>query len=307
MAQPRPQPTPVNRPARQSASSGAALRQYARLMRLDRPVGIWLLLWPTLWALWISGDGRPQAAIFSVMVLGVVVMRSAGCVINDWADRDLDPQVERTRDRPLAAGLVSPQEALGLFVALSLVAVALALQLNRLAQLLAVAGGLLTVVYPFMKRVIAAPQLVLGAAFGWSVPMTFAAQTDAVPRLAWLLWLAVVVWALIYDTMYAMADRADDLKAGVKSTAILFGNADVFIVSLLMILLVLALALAGQMAALGPWYFGSLLVAAVLMLHERRLIGDRDPARCFQAFLHSHWVGAAVFAGILLDYTFRPA
>lgn len=307
MAQPRPQPTPVNRPARQSASSGAALRQYARLMRLDRPVGIWLLLWPTLWALWISGDGRPQAAIFSVMVLGVVVMRSAGCVINDWADRDLDPQVERTRDRPLAAGLVSPQEALGLFVALSLVAVALALQLNRLAQLLAVAGGLLTVVYPFMKRVIAAPQLVLGAAFGWSVPMTFAAQTDAVPQLAWLLWLAVVVWALIYDTMYAMADRADDLKAGVKSTAILFGNADVFIVSLLMILLVLALALAGQMAALGPWYFGSLLVAAVLMLHERRLIGDRDPARCFQAFLHSHWVGAAVFAGILLDYTFRPA
>jgi len=307
MAQPRPQPTPVNQPARQSASSGAALRQYARLMRLDRPVGIWLLLWPTLWALWISGDGRPQAAIFSVMVLGVVVMRSAGCVINDWADRDLDPQVERTRDRPLAAGLVSPQEALGLFVALSLVAVALALQLNRLAQLLAVAGGLLTVVYPFMKRVIAAPQLVLGAAFGWSVPMTFAAQTDAVPQLAWLLWLAVVVWALIYDTMYAMADRADDLKAGVKSTAILFGSADVFIVSLLMILLVLALALAGQMAALGPWYFGSLLVAAVLMLHERRLIGDRDPARCFQAFLHSHWVGAAVFAGILLDYTFRPA
>lgn len=307
MAQPRPRSTPVNQPARQPASSGAALRQYARLMRLDRPVGIWLLLWPTLWALWISGDGRPQAAIFSVMVLGVVVMRSAGCVINDWADRDLDPQVERTRDRPLAAGLVSPQEALGLFVALSLVAVALALQLNRLAQLLAVAGGLLTVVYPFMKRVIAAPQLVLGAAFGWSVPMTFAAQTDAVPQLAWLLWLAVVVWALIYDTMYAMADRADDLKAGVKSTAILFGNADVFIVSLLMILLVLALALAGQMAALGPWYFGSLLVAAVLMLHERRLIGDRDPARCFQAFLHSHWVGAAVFAGILLDYTFRPA
>lgn len=307
MAQPRPRSTPVNQPARQPASSGAALRQYARLMRLDRPVGIWLLLWPTLWALWISGDGRPQAAIFSVMVLGVVVMRSAGCVINDWADRDLDPQVERTRDRPLAAGLVSPQEALGLFVALSLVAIALALQLNRLAQLLAVAGGLLTVVYPFMKRVIAAPQLVLGAAFGWSVPMTFAAQTDAVPRLAWLLWLAVVVWALIYDTMYAMADRADDLKAGVKSTAILFGSADVFIVSLLMILLVLALALAGQMAALGPWYFGSLLVAAALMLHERRLISDRDPARCFQAFLHSHWVGAAVFAGILLDYTFRPA
>ncbi|MFO1354818.1 MAG: 4-hydroxybenzoate octaprenyltransferase [Gammaproteobacteria bacterium] len=286
---------------------GESLRQYALLMRLDRPIGIWLLLWPTLWALWISGDGRPQPLVFSVMVLGVVVMRSAGCVINDWADRDLDPHVERTRDRPLAAGRVTPQEALALFVALALVAVALALQLNRLARLLAVGGGLLTVAYPFMKRIIAAPQLVLGAAFGWSVPMAFAAQTGTVPRLAWLLWLAVVVWALVYDTLYAMADRADDLELGVKSTAILFGNADVFIVSLLMIVLVLALALAGKLAGLGPWYFGALLVAAALMLKERRLIAGREPALCFQAFLHSHWVGAAVFAGIVLDYTFRPA
>ncbi len=302
-------PMPPSQPARRAiphSSIGESLRQYARLMRLDRPIGIWLLLWPALWALWIAGDGRPQPLAFNVIVLGVVVMRSAGCVINDWADRDLDPHVERTRERPLAAGRVAPQEALGLFVALSLVAVALVLQLNRLSQALAVVGALLTVAYPFMKRIIAAPQLVLGAAFGWAVPMTFAAQTGALPRLAWLLWLAVIIWALIYDTMYAMADRADDLKVGVKSTAILFGSADVFIVSLLMIVLVLALALAGQMAGLGPWYFGSLLVAGILMLQERRLIGDRDPGRCFQAFLHSHWVGAAVFAGIVLDYTFRP-
>jgi 4-hydroxybenzoate polyprenyltransferase len=299
----------ASEPARRVAPASSvtdSLRQYARLMRLDRPVGIWLLLWPTLWALWIAGDGRPRAAVFVVMVLGVVVMRSAGCVINDYADRDLDPHVARTRDRPLASGRVTSQEALVLFVALSLVAVALALQLNRLSQALAVVGGLLTVAYPFMKRLISAPQLVLGAAFGWSVPMAFAAETGAVPRLAWLLWLSVVVWAVIYDTMYAMADRADDLKVGVRSTAILFGNADVFIVSLLMIVLVLALALAGAMAALGPWYFAALLVAGLLMVEERRLIADREPARCFQAFLHSHWVGAAVFAGIVLDYTFRP-
>ncbi|MBW7931857.1 MAG: 4-hydroxybenzoate octaprenyltransferase [Gammaproteobacteria bacterium] len=298
-----------SRPARPGVTEhplGASLYHYARLMRLDRPIGIWLLLWPMLWALWIAGEGRPQAAVFSIMVIGVVVMRSAGCVINDWADRDLDPHVERTRERPLAAGQVSPQEALVLFAALSLVAVALVLQLNRLTQLLAVGGALLTVVYPFMKRFISAPQLVLGAAFGWAVPMAFAAETGAVPRLAWLLWLTVVIWALIYDTMYAMADRADDLRVGVKSTAILFGSADVFIVSLLMIILVLGLALAGQLAGLGPWYYGALLVASLLLFKERRLIAGREPGACFAAFLHSHWVGAVVFAGIVLDFTFRP-
>jgi 4-hydroxybenzoate polyprenyltransferase len=239
------------------------------------------------------------------MVLGVVVMRSAGCVINDYADRDLDPHVARTRDRPLAAGTVAPAEALAVFVALGLIAIALALMLNPLTQLLALGGGALTILYPFTKRFFAAPQLLLGAAFGWSIPMAFAAQTGAIPRLAWLMWLAVVIWAVIYDTMYAMADRADDLRIGVKSTAILFGSADVFIVSLLMITLVLALALIGQMAALGPWYFASLLAAGALLLQQRALIADRDPARCFQAFLKSHLVGAAVFAGIVLDFTFR--
>lgn len=285
---------------------GDSLRQYARLMRLDRPVGIWLLLWPTLWGLWIAADGRPDPLVFSVMVLGVVVMRSAGCVINDYADRDLDPHVARTRDRPLAAGKVTPAEALVLFIALALVAVALALSLNRLAQGLAVVGGLLTVAYPFMKRVLSAPQLVLGAAFGWSIPMAFAAETGGVPRLAWLMWLGVVIWAVIYDTMYAMADREDDLRIGVKSTAILFGAADVFIVSLLMIVLMLALALVGRVGGLGPWYFGSLLAVGALLLRQRSLIREREPAACFRAFLESHLVGLAVFAGIVLDFTFRP-
>ncbi len=302
-----PMPSRDARPPPLAAGPLDSLQQYLRLMRLDRPIGIWLLLWPALWGLWVAAEGRPQPRIFAVMVLGVVVMRSAGCVINDYADRDFDPRVARTRDRPLASGRVSPAEALVLFTALSLLAIALALMLDPLARVLAVVGGLLTIVYPFMKRVIAAPQLVLGAAFGWSIPMAFAAETGAVPRLAWLMWLAVVVWALIYDTMYAMADRADDLRVGVKSTAILFGSADVFIVSLLMIVLLLGLALVGHLAALGPWYFGSLPAAAALLLRQRHLIAGRDPARCFQAFLESHLVGAAVFAGILLDFTFRQA
>ncbi len=302
-----PMPSRDARPPPLAAGLLDSLQQYLRLMRLDRPIGIWLLLWPALWGLWVAAEGRPQPRIFAVMVLGVVVMRSAGCVINDYADRDFDPRVARTRDRPLASGRVSPAEALVLFTALSLLAIALALMLDPLARVLAVVGGLLTIVYPFMKRVIAAPQLVLGAAFGWSIPMAFAAETGAVPRLAWLMWLAVVVWALIYDTMYAMADRADDLRVGVKSTAILFGSADVFIVSLLMIVLLLGLALVGHLAALGPWYFGSLPAAAALLLRQRHLIAGRDPARCFQAFLESHLVGAAVFAGILLDVTFRQA
>jgi 4-hydroxybenzoate polyprenyltransferase len=294
-------------PSRQRAPGGpgGALVEYARLMRLHQPVGIWLLLWPALWALWIAGAGRPEPTVFVVFMLGVVVMRSAGCVINDWADRDLDPHVERTRDRPLAAGSVSPAEALTLFVALALVAIALALLLDPLAQALAVVGGLLTVVYPFTKRFFEAPQLVLGAAFGWSIPMAFAALTGEVPRVAWLMWLAVVIWAVVYDTMYAMADRADDLRAGVRSTAILFGAADVFVVSLLMILLVLALALVGRVAEMGPWYFAGLLAAGALLVRERSLIAGREPARCFQAFREAHLVGAAVFAGIVLDYTFR--
>ncbi len=280
-------------------------REYARLMRLDRPVGIWLLLWPTLWALWIAGEGYPDPMLFTVFVAGVVVMRSAGCVINDFADRHLDPEVARTRDRPLATGSVAPAEALMLFAALGLVAIALVLNLNELTRWLAIGGALLTIIYPFTKRFFAAPQLVLGAAFGWAVPMAFAAQTGGVPRLAWLMWLAVLVWAVIYDTMYAMADREDDLRVGVRSTAILFGRADVFIVTLLQVTLLLALALAGQVARLGGWYLLGLGIAGLLMIYQHGLIRQRDPATCFQAFLNNQWVGAAVFAGIALDYNFQ--
>jgi 4-hydroxybenzoate polyprenyltransferase len=281
--------------------------QYARLMRLDRPIGIWLLLWPTLWALWIASSGHPRPRVFAAMALGVIVMRSAGCVINDYADRKLDAKVARTRDRPLASGRVTPTEALVLFFALGLLAIALVVTLNRLTQQLAAVGALLTVAYPFAKRVISAPQLVLGAAFGWSAPMAFAAETGAVPRMAWMIWLAVIVWALIYDTEYAMTDRADDLAAGVKSTAILFGSADVFIVGLLMFVMLIALVLIGQQGGFGPWYYGSVGVTAVLFLWQHWLIRERQPADCFRAFMGNAHVGGAVFAGILLDYLFRAS
>ena len=292
-------------------SLGSELRRqsvlYARLMRLDRPIGIWLLLWPTLWALWIAGEGRPDSQIFIVFVLGVIVTRSAGCVINDFADRKFDPGVERTRDRPMATGEVAPIEALVLFTALGLIAIALVLTLNPLTQSLAVAGAAMMIVYPFTKRFFVAPQLLMGAAFGWGVPMAFAAQTGEIPRLAWLMWLAVVVWAVMYDTLYAMADRNEDLKIGVHSTAILFGKADVFIISLLQVTLLLALLLIGQVARLGQWYLIGLGCAALLLLYQRLIIAEREPARCFQAFLNNRFVGAAVGVGIFLDYSFAVA
>lgn len=282
------------------------LHAYARLMRLDRPVGIWLLLWPTLWGLWLAANGRPDPWVFTVFVAGVVIMRSAGCVINDYADRNLDGKVTRTMERPLATGQVAPAEALVLFLALGMIALGLVLTLDRLTQLYASAAAALTVVYPFCKRWLAAPQVILGAAFGMGIPMAFAAQTGSVPRLAWLMWLAVVVWAVAYDTMYAMADRDDDLKAGIKSTAILFGQADVFIVGVLQAVLLLALWLAGEVAELGMWYRLSLLCAALLMLYQHTLIRTRTPADCMRAFLNNQYVGGAVFAGIALSYVFAP-
>ena len=282
----------------------AQLEGYGQLMRLDKPIGIWLLLWPALWALWISADGSPDSWIFTAFVLGVVVTRSAGCVINDYVDRDIDPKVKRTKDRPIASGRIAPMEALVLFAALMMIALGLVLTLSTQTQLLAIVGATLIVAYPFCKRFLAAPQLVLGAAFGWSIPMAFAAQTGAVPRLAWLMFLAVVVWALIYDTMYAMADREDDLRIGVNSTAILFGEADVFIISILQVVLLLSLLLVGEVAALGMWYRLSLLVAALFMLYQHGLIRDREPQKCHQAFLNNHYIGATVFVGILLSYIF---
>ncbi|MDH3510360.1 MAG: 4-hydroxybenzoate octaprenyltransferase [Gammaproteobacteria bacterium] len=279
--------------------------QYALLMRLDKPIGIWLLLWPTLWGLWIAAKGQPDPKIFLVFVLGVITMRSAGCVINDFADRKIDPKVARTGARPLAAGTVSPADALILFFALGLIAIALVLTLDPLTQRLAIVGAILTIIYPFTKRFFSAPQLVLGAAFGWGIPMAFAAQTGNIPRLAWLMWLTVVVWAVIYDTMYAMVDRADDLKAGMKSTAILFGSADVFIVTLLQVILVLALALMGAAAQLGGWYMAFLVIAAGLLVFQHILIRKRRPEQCFQAFTNHHYFGATIFAGIALDYLFK--
>ncbi len=202
------------------------VRNYARLMRIDKPVGYWLLLWPTLWALWLAGDGHPDQWLFVVFMAGVLVMRSAGCVINDFADRKIDPYVERTRQRPLASGAVKPFEAIVLFVALGLIAVGLASMLNRQAQFIAVAAAVLTVVYPFIKRFVSIPQFILGAAFACAIPMAFAAQTGNTPVLAWLAFGTAVIWAVIYDTFYAMVDREDDKKIGVKSTAILFGEVE---------------------------------------------------------------------------------
>ena len=281
------------------------LREYARLMRLDRPIGIWLLLWPALWGLWIAGEGRPDARILLVFVAGVVVMRSAGCVINDYADRDFDPRVARTRDRPLAARRVAPAEALLLFVALGLVAVWLALQLDPYAQLFAVAGAVLAVTYPWLKRVVHVPQFYLGVAFGWSIPMAFAAETGEVPKIAWLLLTAVVLWAAVYDTMYAMVDREDDLRIGVKSTAILFGEADRLVIAVMMAMMLFALHLAGREAGLGAWYRAGLAVAALHFAWELWLIRRREPEACFRAFNNNHFVGMAVFVGLALDYLYR--
>jgi len=281
------------------------LTEYARLMRLDRPIGILLLLWPTLWALWIAGQGRPDPLVLAVFVAGVVLMRSAGCVINDFADRHFDPHVARTRDRPIAAGRVSPREALILFAVLCLLAFGLVLLMNRLTILLSFVAVALAAVYPFTKRVTHLPQVVLGAAFGWAIPMAFAAQTGELPRIAWLLFLVNILWSVAYDTLYAMVDREDDLKIGVKSTAILFGEADRLVVGVLQLLVLLGLSLVGSLAGLGDFYAIGLLVAALLALYQQYLIRDRDPQRCFEAFLNNNWFGAAVFAGIALDYLAR--
>ena len=275
---------------------------YTRLMRLDKPIGIYLLLWPTLWALWIAGDGKPDLLVLGVFVLGVVLMRSAGCVINDYADRNIDPHVARTCKRPIASGEVTPREALILFGVLCVLAFALVLLMNPLTIYLSFVAVALAALYPFMKRYTNLPQVVLGAAFGWAVPMAFAAQTGEVPRVAWLLFVATVLWTTAYDTMYGMVDREDDLKIGVKSTAILFGESDRVVIAVLQLLALGALALAGQAASLDGYYYFGLALAAGLVLYQQYLIREREPAACFRAFLNNHWFGAAVFSGIVLAY-----
>ena len=280
------------------------LRQYGTLMRVDKPSGTWLLLWPTLWALWLAGEGAPDQGLFVIFVVGVFIMRSAGCVLNDFVDRKIDPYVERTRTRPLATGAVAPFEALTLFAALGLIAIGLASMLNPQAQLLAVVGAVLTIAYPFIKRFVSIPQFVLGAAFGWAAPMAFAAQTGGTPELAWLVFGTAVIWAVIYDTFYAMVDREDDIRIGVKSTAVLFGEVDLFVIAGLQLLMLLALTLIGFRAELGFWYYFSVAIAAAMMAWHLWLARDRQPAGCFQAFLKNHQIGMVIFIGIALHYTF---
>jgi len=278
---------------------------YARLMRLDRPIGFYLLMWPMLWALWVAGAGRPDERIFAIFMVGMIVTRCAGCIINDIADRGFDPYVARTRERPLATGQVSVAEAALLFVGLGLIAIGLVTLLNPLSQVVAAAAAVLMIVYPFVKRILSVPQLVLGAAFAMAIPLAFAAETGEIPEIAWLMFAVTVIWAIIYDTMYAMVDRPDDLQVGIKSTAILFGDADRFIIGALQALMLLGLVLIGTRLSLGGWYFAGVVLAAGFMAWHQYLIRERDIDACFRAFLNNHYIGMVVFLGIALDYLFR--
>lgn len=281
------------------------LRRYALLVRLHRPIGILLLLWPTLWALWLAGDGQPRWEIVLVFIVGVTLMRSAGCAINDYADRDFDGCVTRTKSRPIAMGLVTPREALGVFIALSLLAASLLVFLNVQTRLLSLVALVLATIYPFMKRFTHLPQLMLGAAFGWAVPMAFMALNESIPSLAWVLFIATVIWALIYDTQYAMVDRDDDLKIGVKSSAILFGRYDNLIVALLQMVMLVLLLSVGRMAGLGWGYYLGLAAAGGLFVYQQWLTRERQPKACFDAFLNNNLFGMVIFLGLLLDYLLK--
>lgn len=284
---------------------GARLKEYVHLTRLDRPIGIYLVMWPMLWGLWIAAQGRPDPLVLAVFLAGTVLMRSAGCAINDFADRHIDGHVRRTKARPLARGAIHAGEAVAVFATLSLAAFALVLLMNRLTILLSFVGVLLAASYPFMKRYTYLPQAYLGAAFGWAIPMAFAAQTGSVPVEAWWLFVANVFWALAYDTMYAIADREDDLKIGVKSAAILLGRFDRLGIGIMQAMTLGLLVLAGISFGLGVAFHFGLFVAAGFALYEQFLIRERDPGRSFQAFLNNHYFGMAVFAGIAVDYLLR--
>lgn len=275
---------------------------YLQLMRLDRPIGILLLLWPTLWALWIAGNGYPDVQIVLIFIAGVVLMRSAGCVINDYADRHIDKHVQRTSKRPLTSGQITEHETLVLFIVLILAAFLLVLTLNTMTIMLALIGAALAASYPFTKRYTHLPQVYLGAAFGWAIPMAFAAQTGHLDVRLWWLFAATLTWAVIYDTMYAMVDRDDDLKIGVKSSAILFGEYDRLIIGVCQIAMLGLLFVAGRSFALGAWYNLGLVIACLLTIYHQWLIREREPAGCFRAFLHNQWLGMTIFAGIVVDY-----
>jgi 4-hydroxybenzoate polyprenyltransferase len=278
---------------------------YLSLIRFDRPIGTLLLLWPTLWALWIAAEGIPDPKLLIIFCLGTFLMRSAGCVINDFADRHVDAHVKRTAHRPLAKGHVSEKEAKLLFAALSLAAFVLVLFTNMLTIKLSFIALALAACYPFMKRYTHLPQVVLGAAFSFGIPMAFAAQTNALPHQMWLLYGSAVIWTIAYDTFYAMVDREDDLKIGIKSTAILFGDDDRLITGVLQLTAILLMVLAGIQFGLGYWYFISVIGAAALFVYQQSLIRHRDHDRCFQAFLNNNWVGAIVFLGIFTHYSLK--
>lgn len=278
---------------------------YEKLVRLDRPIGTLLLLWPALWSLWFARHGMPDLKVFVIFVLGTILTRSAGCAVNDFADRDFDPHVERTRNRPLAARLIAPWEALAVAAFLFGLAFLLVLNLNRLTVLLSFAALAIAIVYPFLKRVFSFPQAWLGIAFGFSIPMAYAAQTGTVPTTAWVLLLANVFWSIAYDTEYAMVDRDDDLRIGVKSSAILLGRFDVAAVMLGQALFLAIMAAVGWSASLGMLYYAGLAIAALMALYQYRLMRSRDRAQCFKAFLNNNWLGCAVFAGLAADLYFH--
>ena len=277
---------------------------YAQLVRLDKPIGILLLLWPALVALWIAAEGWPDTLVLCVFVVGVILMRSAGCAINDYADRHIDNKVERTKQRPLTSGKISEKEALLVFASLSLMAFALVLLMNELTIWMSLGGIILAVSYPFMKRYHYLPQVHLGAAFGWAAPMAYTAQANEVTTITWLIFLATVLWATAYDTMYAMVDYDDDIKIGVKSTAILFGNQDRLIIGIIQLLLILNLLLIGHRAGLSGFYYLGVAAACLFAIYQQYLIKDRNRELCFKAFLNNNWFGMVLFIGVFLDYQF---
>ncbi|HTT04511.1 MAG TPA: 4-hydroxybenzoate octaprenyltransferase [Steroidobacteraceae bacterium] len=294
---------PAREPLRRRLERRA--RNLALLMRLDRPIGIWLLLWPTLWALWIAAHGHPQRRLLGIFLAGTILMRSAGCVVNDIADRNIDPHVKRTRTRPLAFRIVSPYEAIALAALLGLAALILVLQLNRLTIELAMVGAALTLSYPLLKRFFPLPQLYLGLCFGWAVPMAFAATLGQVPRVGWLMLLAAVLWAGVYDTMYAMVDRDDDLRIGVQSSAILFGDMDRLMIAAMQAMVLYTLVLIGRGMHFNSGYRVGLFGGACFFLWQQWLIRTRQREACLTAFLNNNYFGIAVFAGILLEYAAR--
>ncbi|WP_207905922.1 4-hydroxybenzoate octaprenyltransferase [Aestuariirhabdus litorea] len=281
------------------------LPDFIALTRLNKPIGIYLLLWPTLWALWVAAEGLPRLDLLLIFVTGTVLMRSAGCVINDYADRNFDGLVERTRERPLATGRIQPHEALLLFAIMVALAFVLVLFTNRLTILLSVGGLVLAACYPFMKRYTHLPQVVLGAAFAWSIPMASAAQSGEVTPVAGLIYIATLLWIVAYDTQYAMVDRDDDLKAGIKSTAILFGEADNLMILILQGFSLLVLVMVAARLELGAPFYAALGAAAALFAYQYRLTRDRQREACFRAFLNNHWVGLVIFAGLAADYALR--